>query len=281
MKVPALILITALAILPVAPATAQERANPPTKEQADASSQKIKELRKERITILKKQVEILNELVRLPRARGDSFGEAFEATLLLVQAELDVTERGADRTALYKQASDRLKRYEDVAKADVAAGRNTEAAVLRIKARRLEIETTILSGAPISPQDKKNPPVKEQGDASAQKIKELRKERIATLKKLVDQVASDFKSTKGSYEKVLDAQLLLLQAELDAAEKEAERIALYGKVIDVLKKHEELAKAYLAQGRAPNSDVLRAKARRLEFEILLEQAKAKEAKEGK
>jgi outer membrane protein TolC len=195
--------------------------------------------------------------------------------------ELDNTQKEPDRIALYKEAIGALKKYEESVNNVVRAGQVTEAAVLTIKARRLELETAMLSGAPISPRAETNPPAKMQGEAPTQKLKELQKERIATLKKLVDQVSSDWGNAKASYEKVLEAQILLLRAELDAAEKEADRIALYGKVIDVLKKHEATAKANLAAGRAPGTDVLRIRARRLDVEILLEQAKVKEAKEGK
>lgn len=140
MKLPALILVAVSAILAVAPASAQERVNPPAKEQPEASAQKIKELQKERIATLKEQLDLLNELARSPRAQRESNGEALETTLLLLQAELEITEKGADRIALYQKAIDRLKQFEKMAKADVAAGRNSELPLLRIKARRLDVE---------------------------------------------------------------------------------------------------------------------------------------------
>jgi hypothetical protein len=104
--------------------------------------EKIKELQKERIDILKKQVDVLTKLVFLPGRAGqlDHFGEALEATQRLLRAELEVTEKVADRLALYKKAIARLKEYEKVAQAMVTTGRITEATGLRIKARRLEVE---------------------------------------------------------------------------------------------------------------------------------------------
>lgn len=135
--------------------------------------------------------------------------------------------------------------------------------------------------APASPQGGVNSPVKAPAEASAQKIKDLQKERITTLRELVDQAFAGFRSAQVSYEEVLEAQLHLLNAELDAAEKESERIALYQKSVDVMKKSEEVANARAQTGRGSHTAVLKIKARRLEFEIRLEQAKVKEAKEGK
>lgn len=131
------------------------------------------------------------------------------------------------------------------------------------------------------PQDEGNPSPRDQIDESAKKVKELRKERIAILKELVDQATRAFQSARASYEEVLEAQMLLLQAELDAAEKESERIAIYQMAIDALKQSEKLAAARVQAGRGTQAAVLRIKARRLEVEIQLEQAKIKEAKEKK
>jgi hypothetical protein len=123
-------------------------------------------------------------------------------------------------------------------------------------------------------------PVKEQIEASAKKVKELQKERIATLMELVDQTAALFRIAKASYPEVLEAQMLLLKAELETAEKESERIALYQKTVDALKVSEAVAIAQVEAGRGNHAAVLRIKARRLEVEILLEQAKMKLAKES-
>jgi RNA polymerase sigma-70 factor (ECF subfamily) len=118
-------------------------------------------------------------------------------------------------------------------------------------------------------------------DESAKKVKELRKERITTLKDLVEGLTVLYRNARIEYGELLDARMLLLQAELDAAEKGADRIALYEKAVDSLKQYEELANAKVRAGRAPGTTVLGIKARRLEVEIQLEQAKAKEAKERK
>jgi len=123
-------------------------------------------------------------------------------------------------------------------------------------------------------------PVREQIEESAKKVKELQKERIATLEDLVTQATAAFQRAQASYEEVLEAQMLLLKARLNAAEKESERITLYQQTVEVLKKCEELANTRAQAGRGGHAAVLKTKARRLEVEILLEQAKIKQTKEG-
>lgn len=120
-----------------------------------------------------------------------------------------------------------------------------------------------------------------QSEESVKKIKDLQKERIAVLKDLVEQTTIQYKSALSSFEEVWDAKILLLKAELEGAEKESERIAIYKETIDTLKQYEERARAQVESGRGTNAVVLKIKAKRLEIEILLEQAKMKEAKEKK
>lgn len=117
-----------------------------------------------------------------------------------------------------------------------------------------------------------------EAEASAKKVSELRKERIATLKDVVETGVALFREGHFEIRDVSEARLALLKAELDVAEKESDRIALYTGASDALKQYEALAKAAYDAGRATNLDRLAVKARRLEVEIWLEQAKSKAAK---
>ena len=90
-----------------------------------------------------------------------------------------------------------------------------------------------------------------------------------------------FRNARGQYRDVLEARLLLLQAQLDMAEKAADRIALYKKTLDTLKALEERAAAHVKMGTGTHATVFQAKARRLEVEIQLEREMIKQAKEGK
>jgi outer membrane protein TolC len=152
---------------------------------------------------------------------------------------------------------------------------------MRMPALILTVMATTLLTAPASPQDRLKPSPKERIEESAQKVKELQKERIATLKQMEDVITKLFQSGHGSLEEAYEAKLLLLKAELDLAEKESDRVTLYKNFVDVSKKFEKLAEERVKTGRGTMVPVLKFKARRLEVEISLERAKAKEAKEAK
>ena len=135
--------------------------------------------------------------------------------------------------------------------------------------------------APAIPQDRVKPSPKERVEESAKKVKELQKERIATLKQMVDVNSRLQERGIASFEEVAEAKLLLLNAELDAAEKESSRITIYKSIVDVLKGGEKFAEDAVRTAGGPQVRILQVKARRLEAEINLERAKAKEAQESK
>ncbi len=139
----------------------------------------------------------------------------------------------------------------------------------------MKMTALILAAALTGAQDKPSNPIEE----SAKKIKDLRKERIAVLKELVDQFGARYKAGQCSPEELVDAKVLLLKAELETAEKGSDRVSLYTKMMETLNQLEQVAKAQLEAGKGTTGDVLKIKARRLEIEILLEQEKMKEAKE--
>jgi len=145
----------------------------------------------------------------------------------------------------------------------------------------LAVMAATLLMAPASPQDKVNPPRKDKTEESAKKIKELQRERIATLKQVVDANSRLRERQLASFGEVVEAKLLLLNAELDAAEKESSRITLYKSIVDVLKEGEKFAEDAVRTAGGPQVRILQVKARRLEAEINLERAKAKEAQEAK
>ncbi len=124
-------------------------------------------------------------------------------------------------------------------------------------------------------------PSKAEIEASAKKVKELQKERIAALQAAADVSKRLAQAARIEIWEALDDRMALLKAELGAAETESERISLYKNAVDSLKGYEALAKAQAEAGRATQLSVFRIKARRLEVEIQLEQAKLKVAKEGK
>ena len=152
---------------------------------------------------------------------------------------------------------------------------------MRRPALILTVMAATLLIAPASPQDGVHPSREDQTEESARKIKGLQKERIATLKEMADLNTRLFQSGHASFEAALEARVLVFEAELDAAEKESDRITLYKNLVDVLKGYEELANQRVKAARGTEASVLKVKARRLEAEINLERAKVKAAKESK
>lgn len=153
---------------------------------------------------------------------------------------------------------------------------------MKMPALILTVLAAALSAARAGALDKANPSAAGRAEESAKKVKELQKERIATLEELVNIATAQYQQGRvSSYEAVVEATMQLLKARLDAAEKEADRVALYQQSVDLLKQVEKVASARMAAGRGTNIEVLGIKARRLEVEIQLERAKAKEAKGGK
>jgi membrane fusion protein (multidrug efflux system) len=146
---------------------------------------------------------------------------------------------------------------------------------MRTPALILAVVAATLLTAPASPQDRVNLSRKEQREKSARKVKDLQKERIATLKALADLNTRLFQRGRASFEAVLEARVRIFEAELDAAEKESDRITLYKNFVDVLKEYEEVANQRVKTGQGTEASVFKVKARRLEAEIHLEQTKVK------
>jgi membrane fusion protein (multidrug efflux system) len=146
---------------------------------------------------------------------------------------------------------------------------------MRMPALILTVTAATLLVAPAHPQEKAVPSRKDQADESARKVKDLRKERVKVLQELTDQLERLFQRAQVPYDEVINARTQLFQAELEAAETEAQRVALYKKLVDVLKQSESLAENRLKAARGTMTAVLKVRARRLEAEIHLAQAKAR------
>jgi hypothetical protein len=119
---------------------------------------------------------------------------------------------------------------------------------------------------------------KDQQEASARKIRELQKERIAALEGMTDGATRLAKRGSHSIEEACDAWTLLVRAQVDAAEVDLDRIKFYERYVEAMQEFEEMARARKEAARGTEVAVLKAKACRLEAEIALEQLKAKGAK---
>lgn len=279
MRMFAPILAVMAAALLVSNARPQERTAPASKDQADESVKKVKELQKERIAVLKKLVDHVNTSFHKALVGYD---EVLEAMHQLSEAELEAAETDKERVEICKNLVDALKKRESLAEAGFKSGRVSGPVVLKATAKRLEAEIRLervkMKVAPANPKDGVKPPAKQPIEAPAQKIKALQKERIAALEGAVGGFTILIKVGRDwAFDDLIEARLLLLQAELNVAEKGADRISLYKKAIDALKQYEEMANTRVQAGRTTKATVLKIKAQRLEVEIQLGQAKVNAA----
>ncbi len=83
--------------------------------------------------------------------------------------------------------------------------------------------------------DARETPSKDEIEASARKVQELQKERIAVLNEAVAVSTVLVENGRLDGSALLDDRMALLEAELDAAETVSERISLYTKAVDWLK----------------------------------------------
>lgn len=116
-----------------------------------------------------------------------------------------------------------------------------------------------------------------QPQAPGAKLKELRKERLATARELMQKTALRVKNREGSIDQLREATRILFEAELDLCDSDKERVAVLEKFVAEAKKNEKLGAKLAQTGQGLESDALKAKADRLQSEIALEQARGKGA----
>jgi hypothetical protein len=104
-----------------------------------------------------------------------------------------------------------------------------------------------------------------------QKLRSLLEERQTALRGIVSEKEAAFKNHGNvTFEEVANAKLAMLKAELDLTRSLVERVAVYQRMVALLKEVEDVAKRRVEAGRAPHYELLAAKANRLETEIALE-----------
>ena len=109
------------------------------------------------------------------------------------------------------------------------------------------------------------------------KVKELQRERLAALEELTDQLTRLYQNARVDIDELLEARVQLFQARLDSAEKQSDRLTLYKNLVEELKQFEKIAQSRVEAAQGSVASVLKVKARRLEAEIHLEEAKPEES----
>jgi hypothetical protein len=137
----------------------------------------------------------------------------------------------------------------------------------------LIVVATLLTAAGAS-----DAPSKETPDSTAKTVAELRQERIAALKAVVELGMRLAPAGHAQIRDVAEARMNLLSAELEAADTEADRISLCKEALVPLKQYEAMAQAAKEAARGTELDILAIKANRLQVEIWLKQAESKAGK---
>ncbi|MBI3821310.1 MAG: hypothetical protein HY289_01375 [Planctomycetes bacterium] len=106
------------------------------------------------------------------------------------------------------------------------------------------------------------------------KLKELLKERLATLRELVKVSTAGYEAGKVPFERVHHAMMEMLRAELESSDSDKDRIAVLEKIVAQAKGNEQSALQRYKAGAVTQSDALMAAAARLEAEIALERVKS-------
>jgi hypothetical protein len=117
-------------------------------------------------------------------------------------------------------------------------------------------------------------------DAS-QKIRELHKQRIATLQQAADLLNTEYKDDRRSYDELCQGRLLLVYAKLAAAETGEDRVKLHESIVAMMKEKEDLLVQALKLDNVDALNVLNAKAERLKAELGLEEARISAGKPAK
>ena len=110
---------------------------------------------------------------------------------------------------------------------------------------------------------------------AAKKIKQLQQERISVLMQLAEVSTKLYQNARAEAGDAVEAQQLLLSAQIDAAENDNDRIKLYENMIQELDKLEQLATAKVEAARGTHMATYRIKSQRLAAQIALERLKAK------
>jgi hypothetical protein len=140
----------------------------------------------------------------------------------------------------------------------------------------LTMTATVLFIAPARSQD--NATTARKVPQADGKVKELQKQRLVVLQTMADVMDALFRQARVDADRLYKGKQLLLTAEVELAENDADRVKLYEKFVDMMKKYEELAAVRKQAAEGTELDILKAKAIRLEAEIALEKVKAKIAK---
>ncbi len=110
------------------------------------------------------------------------------------------------------------------------------------------------------------------------RVRALREERLAALKECAAEKEKMFQNSGTlPYEEVVEAKILVHQAELEMCQTDKEWVVVQAKIVALAREREDVWQKRFDAGRIPHFDLLNARAKRLEAEIALELGKSGKA----
>jgi len=113
-------------------------------------------------------------------------------------------------------------------------------------------------------------------EKQTRQIEELLKQRLDTLRKLVEFQTAQHRQETATYESLVRATDRLIEAELESAESREARSSILRRWVSLMEELVEMAKARFRTGRVTNAAVLAAHADHLKAKIQLARAEAEE-----
>ena len=103
------------------------------------------------------------------------------------------------------------------------------------------------------------------------KLRELHKQRITALKEVVDVLESQKEFRLVARDEVMQANLQLQRAQVEAAESKEERMSAHRNIVELMLEFEDMADQVVKRAHVDRTLHLKAKADRLKAEIDMEQ----------
>jgi hypothetical protein len=192
-----------------------------------------------------------------PPSPKDPLTKRDAARVMVAEAEADVRQ-WQDRVTWIDRMVQKGYATADQAQRDRASLKKAEAALAAAKGG---VEKAPAPAAGVPPQ--------------TTRLQDLHQERLAILRAVADQVSEAHRRGETHQAAVLEANLAVLQAELDACATDQERLPVLEKLAAAARAQEDRIAALVKAGNVSSTHLQQARVKRLEAEIALEKARRK------
>ncbi len=253
----------------VSPRAAVDSAHtpPPSPKTQAEVSQTEQKAQAERIQTLQKVVEVVDAQIHAGTAMPEERIAAVDAVL---QAQLDAARTEAERIAILEELLDNRRDFEKITMARFQNGRCSELDYDQAQAERLEAEIRLAKEKPAAGTDNPKPGANREVNEN---IRKLQNQRIVSRAKACVISDAQYRYGTADFSQRIAASEALLEAELEAAETKAARIALLQKLLLIRLDFEKYTQGQFIKGKGSQATCLRAKTDRVATEDRLAKEK--------